>query len=191
MTSRRPGERTVAWTSIRRVGPVLGALVVTGALAACSGGQPGAAAVVGDRAVATSDVETATRELAAVYGEGAPSSTVVLISLVQSPFVAAAAEDAGAAVSEQQARDGLAADAEAAGVPAGDFSAAAVDVVRTSLTVQALADSPAAAQAQAAIAEDLSAQDLRLNPRFGTVDADGAITTTDYPWLVAPTAPAP
>jgi hypothetical protein len=181
----------VAWTSIRRVVPVLGALVVAGALAACSGGQPGAAAVVGDRAVATSDVETATRELAAVYGEGAPSSTVVLISLVQSPFVAAAAEDAGAAVSEQQARDGLAADAEAAGVPADDFSAAAVDVVRTSLTVQALADSPAAAQAQAAIAEDLSAQDLRLNPRFGTVDADGAITTTDYPWLVAPTAPAP
>lgn len=166
--------------------------MAAGALAGCSGGQPGAAAVVGDRAVATSDVETATRELATVYGEGAPSSTVVLVSLVQSPFVEAAAADAGAAVSEQQARDGLAADAEAAGVPADGFSAAAVDVVRTSLAVQALAASPDAAQAQTAIAEDLAAQDLRLNPRFGSVDAQGAIVPTDYPWLVAPAAaPAP
>jgi hypothetical protein len=181
----------VTQVSVRRVVPALGALVVAGALAACNGGQPGAAAVVGDRAVPTSDVETATRELAAVYGEAAPSSTVVLISLVQSPFVEAAAEEAGAAVSEQQARAGLAADAEEAGVPAGDFSAAAVDVVRTSLTVQALSASPDAAEAEAAVSAALSAQDLRLNPRFGSVDAQGAITTTDYPWLVAAAAPAP
>lgn len=170
---------------------VLGALAVAGSLAACSGGQPGAAAVVGDRVVATADVETATAELNDVFGDASLSSTSVVLALVQAPVVDAVAEEAGVAVSEETARDTLAAAAEDAGVPAGDFSAASVTVMQLSLAAQALATAPDAEQAQAEIAGRLAEQDLRLNPRFGSVADTGAFTTTTYPWLVAAPAAAP
>jgi hypothetical protein len=181
----------VTRTSIRRVVPVVGALVVAGTLAACSGGQPGAAAVVGDRVIPTADVETATRELNAVFGEGALSSTSVVIALVQAPVVDEVASAAGVAVSEQQARATLVASADSAGVAADDFSDAAVTVMQLSLAGQALAEVPDAEQVQAEIAGSLAAQDLHLNPRFGTVSDEGAFATTTYPWLVAAAAPAP
>lgn len=184
---QEPGTRT----AVRRVVPVLGALVVAGALAACSGGQPGAAAVVGDRVISTADVETATRELNAVFGDASLSSTSVVIALVQAPVVDEVAAEAGVAVSEETARDTLAAAAEDAGVRTDGFSDAAVTVMQLSLAGQALATVPDAEQAQAAVAGSLAEQDLRLNPRFGTVSDEGAFTATTYPWLVAAPAPAP
>lgn len=176
---------------MRRVVPVVGALVVAGTLAACSGGEPGAAAVVDGRSVPTSDVETATRELADVL-QGVTQSTVLGV-LIQEPTIAAHAADAGVGISDQQALDALDQQVEASGGTAGrEFSEPSVTVMRYVLQIGALQETDDAQQVLADLQEDLSALDFTVNPRFGTAGENGTVGETTYPWLVtaAPAAPA-
>lgn len=175
--------------SYRRVVPALGALAVAATLAACGGGQPGAAAVVGDRSVPTSQVEDVTRELGAIVGDAAPSATSVVIALAQAPAVLAHTADAGLGYSDQQARAELAAQTD--GADPGDFAPATVTYVRTTAAIQALQSAPDAAAIATAISEELSADGIEFNPRFGTLTDEGAVVATTYPWLVATQGEAP
>lgn len=166
-----------------------GAAALVAALAACSGGQPGAAAVVGDRVVSSDDVDTATRELADVL-QGVTQSAIVGV-LVQEPLVVGAAQDAGVGVSPEQADDALQQQVAAAG---GDedreFSESSVDVMRYVLSLQALQGASDAEQRLTALQEDLSSLDFEINPRFGSRTDQGTIGATTYPWLVAQDAAA-
>ncbi|GEL45818.1 hypothetical protein CHO01_09340 [Cellulomonas hominis] len=177
------GERAVTRKSNRRVVAVLGAVALAGSLAACSGGQPGAAAVVDGRVIRTTDVDRATRELSGVF-PGLTSSAVVTVLLVE-PLISAHASDAGIGVSDEQAVEALQAQAEQQGVElAGDLSGASVSVARYALESSALQQSDQGADIQQAVSEDLAAADVTVNPRFGTVGEGNVPGPTSYPWLV-------
>lgn len=169
--------------SYRRAVPVIGALAVVASLAACSGGQPGAAAVVGDRVVRVSDVDTATRELTDVL-QGVTAPAVVGV-LVQEPVVVEQAADAGLGVSEEQARDALTQQAEQAGAGSDlAFSAPSVAVMRYVLALGALQQSADEARLTD-LRDRLADLDVTISPRYGSAEAPG--TPVAYPWLV-PTA---
>ncbi|VTR78129.1 hypothetical protein [Cellulomonas hominis] len=173
----------------------IGAVALAATLAACGGGQPGAAAVVGDRVVRASDVDTATRELADVL-QGVTQSAIVGV-LVQEPVIARHAEDAGVGVSTEQAEETLDAQVVAAGGQAGrEFSDASVTVMRYVMEIQGLQDSDDAEQALTDLQADLGALDFTVSPRYGTAGENGTIGTTTYAWLVpaaddAAAVPAP
>ncbi len=170
--------------SNRRVVAVIGAVALAGTLAACSGGQPGAAAVVGDRVVRTADVDVATRELAALLQNVSPSA--VLTVLMVEPIIAEHSSEAGTGVTDQQAEDFLAQQAAGQDITLdADLSAPSITVGRYLMEITALQQSDdGGAAVQTAVAEDFAAQDVTVNPRFGTVDANGAIGATAYPWIV-------
>ncbi|MCG7287815.1 hypothetical protein MHY85_17770 [Cellulomonas sp. ACRRI] len=170
--------------TVRRTVSAVGVLAVAGVLAACGGGRPGAAAVVDGRSIPTSDVETATRELGPVL-QGVTSSAILGV-LVQEPTVAAAAADAGVAVSDEQAADALDQQVAAAGGEAGqEFSPTSVTVMRYLLEIQAMQGADDADTLLASLQEDLGSIDFTVNPRFGSADELGTIGTTTYPWIVS------
>lgn len=175
--------------TVRRTVSAVGMLAVAGVLAACGGGRPGAAAVVEGRSIPTSEVETATQELAPVL-QGVSASAILGV-LIQEPTVAAAASDAGVAVSDEQAADALDQQVEAAGAPAQDFSPASVAVMRYLLEIQGLQGASDADTLLASLQEDLGALDFTVNPRFGTADDLGTVGTTAYPWIVSADGAAP
>lgn len=176
--------------TVRRTVSVVGVLAVAGVLAACGGGRPGAAAVVDGRSIPTSEVETATLELGPVL-QGVSASAILGV-LIQEPTVAAAASDAGVAVSDEQAADALDQQVAAAGGEAGqEFSPASVAVMRYLLEIQGLQGADDADTRLAALQEDLGALDLTVNPRFGTADDLGTVGTTAYPWIVSADGASP
>lgn len=169
--------------SNRRVVSALAAVALAGTLAACSGGQPGAAAVVGDRVIPVSDVDAATRELADVLQGVTPASVVGV--LIQEPLVAAVAEDAGVGVSDQQAAEVLAQGLETAGADSDrEFSASSLTVARYVLELQAVQQLSDAQDRIAELQDGIVSLDFTINPRFGTPIENGMIGATTYPWLV-------
>lgn len=176
--------------TVRRTVSVVGVLAVAGVLAACGGGRPGAAAVVDGRSIPTSEVETATQELGPVL-QGVSASAILGV-LIQEPTVAAAASDAGVAVSDEQAADALDQQVAAAGGEAGqEFSPASVTVMRYLLEIQGLQGASDADTRLASLQEDLGALDFTVNPRFGTADDLGTVGTTAYPWIVSADGASP
>lgn len=172
--------------SYRRVVPALGALAVVAALTACGGGRPGAAAVVGDRVVPVSAVDSATTELGDVL-QGVSQSAILEV-LVQEPVVTALTEDAGVALSDEQVRDALDQQVAAAGGDADrEFSASSVAVMRYVLGLNALQQTADPQQLMVTLQDDLTALDVTVSPRYGTPGDLGRITPTVYPWLVAGT----
>jgi hypothetical protein len=162
---------------------VIGAVALAGTLAACSGGQPGAAAVVGDRVVRTADVDTAMSELSGLLPNVAPSA--VLTVLMIEPIMAEHSSEAGLGVTDQQAEDFLAEQAASQEVTIdSDLSAPSITVGRYLMEITALQQTADGATVQQAISDEYAAQDISVNPRFGTVDANGAIGATAYPWIV-------
>lgn len=170
--------------SNRRVVAVIGAVALAGTLAACSGGQPGAAAVVGDRVISSSDVDTATRELAGLLQGVSPSA--VLTVLIFEPIIAEHSSEAGLGVTDQQAAEFLAQQAAGQDITLdADLSAPSITVGRYLMEITALQQSAdGGAAVQAAVSEDYAAQDITVNPRFGTLDEAGTIGATAYPWIV-------
>lgn len=176
--------------TVRRTVSVVGVLAVAGVLAACGGGRPGAAAVVDGRSIPTSEVETATQELGPVL-QGVSASAILGV-LIQEPTVAAAASDAGVAVSDEQAADALDQQVAAAGGETGqEFSPASVAVMRYLLEIQGLQSADDADTRLASLQEDLGALDFTVNPRFGTADDLGTVGTTAYPWIVSADGASP
>lgn len=170
--------------SNRRVVAVIGAVALAGTLAACSEGQPGAAAVVDGRVISASDVDTATRELSGLLQGVSPSA--ILTVLIFEPIIGEHVAEAGMGVTDQQAEDFLAQQAAAQDVTLdGDLSAPSVAVGRYLMEITALQQSDdGGAAVQAAVSEDYAAADVTVNPRFGTLDESGTIGATVYPWLV-------
>lgn len=173
-----------------RVGAVAGAVLLVGALTACSGGQPGAAAVVHDgdheRVISTADVDVATRELADVL-QGVTPDAITQV-LVQEPVFTQVGEQVGVGVSESQIDDYLTQTLDQAGLDTDrTFSASSRDVVQFVLVRNALSQLQDATEANAALTEATSEFRVDLNPRYGSTTADGAVGATTYPWIV-PTA---
>ncbi|HEY0216742.1 MAG TPA: hypothetical protein VGC57_10160 [Cellulomonas sp.] len=161
-----------------------GAVLLVGALTACSGGQPGAAAVVdGDRVIPVSDVDSATRELADALSGVEPST--ILGVLIQEPVFASFAEQEGVGVSEDQVDDQIATLQEQAGGDTGaELSESARTVVRYTLEVAALQNLPDIDTVAPDVNAALGALDVTISPRYGTVASDGTIGTTSYDWIV-------
>ena len=156
-----------------RASAAFGALLLVGAVSACSG-QPGAAAVVDGRTISVEDVQNGTRELAPFYQGVTPSA--VLTVLVEEPTVTAFASAHGVGVSDQQARDALAG-LSSVSVKGSDstFTAPSVAVERYLLAqaaVQALADAQTSVPALQKQIADLH---VDVSTRFGTVASGNAI----------------
>lgn len=181
------GRRSTGHGRLPRVAlGAMGAVLVVAALTACSG-RPGAAAVVDGTRIPVSDVESATTELAP-YFQGVTPAAVVSVLMLE-PTVAAAAEENGVTVSDQQADDQLATLAQQNDPDASPtFSDSSRTIVRYTMEASALSQLTNASDVNADLQARVSALDIQLNPRYGTLGADNTIGTTVHPWLVAPTA---
>ncbi len=173
-------------TSARRTRAVgaAGAVLLVGALTACSGGQPGAAAVVdGDRVVPVSDVDSATRELADVL-QGVTPAAITQV-LVQEPVITEVAEDEGVGISPDQVDDFFDQAVEQAGLTGdptfGDASRRVARFVLARTALQNLTDATAAAQA---ISDKTADMKVDISPRYGSIGSDGVVGATTYDWLV-------
>lgn len=179
---------TSTWTRTRRraaravVALSAGAALLTGCAQA-----PGTAAVVDGRTISEATVQQATEDLGQLVPQGIPAQQV-LINLVAAPFLLEAAAEAGAGVSEAEARqlaEQLAAQAGLAAVP--DLGDGSLAVLRATLAQQKLSQSEDPAAAFAAFEEELAAADVELSPRYGTFDltAAGGILPPERPWIDA------
>lgn len=171
---------------------VAGGLVAAGLLAACSG-TPGAAAVVDDRVISTSDVQVASDELAAL-GQSFDVAAVISV-LIQEPTVTAIATEHGVGVSDEEAialLDQVAQSSPTAGTLAGaetEFSDATIAIARYSLASGNLQETSDPEAVGEEVAERLGELDVEVNPRFGTADENQNVTAlTSWPWIVAPEA---
>lgn len=198
-TAGTPGRR-----SGRRAGPralaVASGLVAAGLLAGCSG-TPGAAAVVDDRVIRTSDVQVASDELAAL-GQSFDVSAVISV-LIQEPTVTAIAQEHGVGVSDSDAvalldqvaeslgqADGATTPDAGTGTPE-TFSDATIAIARYSLASGNLQEADDADAIGEEVAERLAALDVDVNPRFGTADESQNVTAlTSWPWTVTSEADA-
>jgi len=179
---------TPTWSRTRRraartaVALAVGAALLTGCAQA-----PGTAAVVDGRTITEGTLQRATSELGTLVPSGIPTQQV-LINLIAAPFLLDRATDAGAGVSEAEARqlaDELAAQAGLAETP--DLGEGSLTVLRATLAQQKLAQRPDAGEVFAAFAEDLAAADVDLSPRYGSFDltAPGGIVAPERPWIDA------
>jgi hypothetical protein len=190
---RRRSQVAVQWragTTGRRprvVGVLVGVAAVA-VLAGCSGGEPGAAAVVDGTAIPTADVRTAKDELGPYLQ--AVTSLNVLNVLVQAPTVVALADKEGVGVSDQDAQALLASIATqngAKGTPT--FSEPSLTVAKYSIAYNNLQGLPNAKDVASKLSEEIAALDVTVNPRFGDVGDDNAIAApTTQPWIVTPKA---
>ncbi|WP_448631450.1 hypothetical protein [Cellulomonas soli] len=189
-----------AGRSARRVRRVAGLLVLAGGLTgltACSG-QPGAAAVVDGEVITSSDVQQAMDELGPYLSS--PSTSAVLTILVQAPAVSAVAAEHGVGVSLKDAQSALSDVAAADGIDGSDFSDASLTIAKFSVEYSALSKLDDADAINAELVDRVSALDVEVNPRFGTLDTGNFVSApTANPWIVQggaddsgdATAPAP
>jgi hypothetical protein len=171
---------------------VLRSVVVTGAaavvLAACGTPGAGAAATVGGRRISVDDVQAATADIQALYGQNQPvPQRAVLYLLAAAPYIEQVATRRGAGTSPDEARK-LFADRAPSMTP----SEAALTVLEANNSLGKL-DQLGAAATQDALAEvtrDLARDHLTVNPRYGSFDPQRGTLLPDQPnWLPAATAP--
>ncbi|MBO9553279.1 hypothetical protein [Cellulomonas sp.] len=164
------------------------AATLAGGLAACSDGEPGAAAVVDGRAIPTSDVRTAKQELNPYLQ--AVTSLNVLTVLVQAPTVVGIADKEGVGVSDEDARQLLDSIAEQSGTTnPPTFSEPSLTVAKYSIAYNNLQALPNAKDVATQIDEDLRALDITVNPRFGELaDGNQISAPSRQPWIVEPKA---
>jgi hypothetical protein len=169
--------------SLRRPGLLLaGAL----ALSACSVGQPGVAAQIGQREISTEQLAHAVAGIKAGSPELAKSEGLdrtVLTFLLVSPYIMKAGEQAKVMVSPDEAKKLL----PKAASPDPD----AVLVLQTFLIFQKLQSDPQGT-ALRQVQKDLVAGQPKINPRFGEFDLQqGAIVNPAPNWLVPKPATVP
>lgn len=166
----------------------LAAVLVASSLASCAA-QPGTAATVDGRRITQAELEATVADLRPILGDIAASS--VLQALIQAPVAIEAASENGVGVSDDDGRGLLATVAENAGVTAPEtWSAGAVQIAKSDLSLEALSGLPDAQEVTAELNAAVAAQDIELNPRYGTVDTEtGTVTPITWDWL-APDASA-
>lgn len=181
VTPGRDDEEDDQVRSVRRSGAVAVALVA-GLLAGCTA-QPGVAAVIGDRKVSQSELETASGQLAPILNT--VDTGTLILAIVLSPEMLDAAAEQGVAVSAEAARDQMDQVAEAVEAEPTDWSPLAVEIIQVVLAGQALGTSPTGIQALQEAERAALEQDVELNPRYGTMDPEtGRISPMDLPWIV-------
>jgi len=190
----------------RGIAPLVAATGAALLLAGCQTPHAGAAAVVGDRRISVSDLQSATEDAQAYVdaqttAQGAQRTAVsqrqVLYLLAALPYIQDLATRDGVGVSESDARAALV----SWKVP--HPSHAGVQVVQANealASVQQLGDAQAA-QANDTITKSLVNAKFEVNPRYGTFNgAIGRIIPLQPNWLptpspqataAAPTAPQP
>jgi curli biogenesis system outer membrane secretion channel CsgG len=165
-------------------------------LAGCGSTQAGAAAVVGDRRISESDLQSAMADISTLFKSGqAPTSRQVLTWLVVAPYVQQLASQNRVGVSVADAREIFTSNGFT-----GTPSPAAVEAVRGVVGLNSLAgqrsslSQQAQQQAQLTLVKELSEVTVTVSPRFGgTFDPRtlqiGAVTPD---WLPTPSAtPSP
>lgn len=171
-------------STTRVVGAGLVGVLALGALGACSG-RPGAAAVVDGRTISTSELHTVITELGPYFQDS--STNGVLEAMVEErPMIDLAAEK-GVGASDEDAQkllDQVAKQAGTAGTPT--FSPASVEVARASASLSNLQNLSDADAAMAELTKRIAAQDVTVNPRFGSLGKGNAIEPAlARPWLVS------
>ncbi|KQX69348.1 hypothetical protein [Angustibacter sp. Root456] len=174
-------------TAARRAGrrglkAAAAAAVAAVALAACTPGQAGAAAIVGDRRISTSEVSQAAQGIKQgnpQLAQGQGLERTVLFFLVISPYVLSAAEQNGVGVSADTAREML--------PNVHDADPGAVRVLRTFVALQKLQQA-GKNDALTQIQKDVAAAEPELNPRYGTFDVKQMAVVDAPPNWIAPRA---
>ena len=171
---------------MRILRPVIGAVVVAASLAACSV-HPGAAAVVDGRVIPQDELQVAQEQLEPILN-GASASDILAV-LIAAPDYTAAASANGVGVSTEDAEQLLADATTSAGIEdAPDYGAGALEVARFSLANSRLADLEDGATVIAQVQDEVLAQDVTVNPRYGTFDEEsGRVQLTEPTWI----APVP
>lgn len=168
-----------------RLGAIIGAGVLAASLAACSGGTPGAAAVVDGRAISEGDVDSVVTELQPVLTDQLVRGSVIL-TLANEPTLTEVAAEYGIAYTDSQLQDGYATAAEQAGVTPVELSDSALSFTRFQTIATALSD--LSSDDQAALVTEYTdataALDLDFNPRYGEEVSAGTYAPTSYPWIV-------
>jgi peptidyl-prolyl cis-trans isomerase SurA len=172
--ARRSGRRGLKAAAAAAVAAV--------ALAACTPAQAGAAAVIGDRRISTSEVSQATQGIKQgnpQLAQGKGLDRTVLFFLVISPYVLSAAEQNGVGVSADTARQML--------PNAQDPDPGAVRVLRTFVALQQLQQA-GKNDALTQIQKDVTAAKPELNPRYGTFDVKQMAVVDAPPNWIVPSA---
>lgn len=166
----------------------LAAVLVASSLASCAA-QPGTAATVDGRRITQAELEETVADLRLILGDIATSS--VLQALIQAPVAIEAASENGVGVSDDDGRSLLATVSENAGVTAPEeWSDGALQIAKSDLSLEALSGLPDAQEVTAELNAAVAAQDIELNPRYGTVDVEtGTVAPITWDWL-APDASA-
>jgi len=178
------------------------------ALAGCSVGESGQAAVSDEFAITQAEVDAQVRAVLEQVGQppGRPPGGLALATtqrLVQDALFAAKADELGISITDAQVQQGRAAFAEQyggeeglvqaagqSGIPAGALDA----FVRTNLAFTAISEALGAragdqSVGMAALSELSEAIDVRVAPRYGTWD-DAALQIVPGSTVVAPAQPA-
>lgn len=164
---------------------------------------PGAAAVVGDRRIPVSDVQSATEDVRELVGQDAEiGQSQVLSWLVLAPYVLAEGSRRGVAASEDDARQQFTADPQR---QVTDPSQAAVQAVQSALVISRLRTQLQPDQAQQAadvVLAQVREAGVSINPRYGRFDLTSFSVQPESPdWIAGqggdpaatpgPTEPAP
>ncbi len=180
-------------------------------LSACGSTQAGAAAVVGDRRISVSDVQSATSDIAAAFPGQDVAPQQVLFFLISRPYIVDAAARVNAGVSVGEARtamkaaitqnakpatnpgpSGAPAAAPTAGAPVpGEPSDAGVEVFQANTAISNIGKLDQAAQKTAVdgIKAALAAARITVNPRYGTFDTTKlTIVAASQNWMSSPSA---
>lgn len=183
-------RETTRMSTRKRFGAIIGALAVAGSLAACSGGTPGAAAVVDGREISESEVQTAYQQVGPMLNEQITVATMTSL-LVQEPSYTAVGEEFGIAFTDQQLQELYSQTADQLGMDADtELNPSALAILRLSAVGGAInqLSQQQVTTASASLSEKLAAADISMSPRYGTVDEFGAYAPTTYPWIVQTTA---
>jgi hypothetical protein len=165
--SRRSGGAAVVLAASLALTPLLGA---------CGGTQAGAAAIVGDRRITVSELQTATAEVRSIVGDPSQvTQELVLGWLIAHPYVMQVATEQGRGVSPQDA-EGFFTRAKFTNAQGGTTpSEASIEAVQTAyalsvLTGQDTSTPETAKKATDEVLADLKAAHVEVNPRYGRFD---------------------
>jgi hypothetical protein len=152
---------------------------VVALIAGCGTPQAGSAAVVGNRRISVSDLQSATVDAQAFVGPSvAVTQRQVLYLLAASPFIEQIADRFGVGVSPDDARAAM-----AQSVPHPSSSGLAVIQANEALLAVQQLGNQEASLANTAITQGLVADKFTVNPRYGSFDtAIGRIAPIQPDW---------
>jgi peptidyl-prolyl cis-trans isomerase SurA len=177
-------------------------------LSACGGIEPGAAAVIGDRRISVSDVQSATADIKETFPGQDVAPQQVLFFLISGPYIVDAAAKANVGVSTAESRQAMtaaiaAAAAKTAGGTAGASAAPAAEAqppsdagvavyqANTAISNIGTLDQTRQKAAVDTIKAELAAAHVTVNPRYGTFDpVNLTIGAADQNWIAKAT-PSP